>query len=322
MTGQVYIGKVVSVSSIPNADRIEAVEVVCGAGGKWRGVVQKGQFSVRSLCQVYLPDSLLPQIPDFAFMEKHQWRVRMARIRGCPSEVLIWPQTIDGVLGEDVTEQASVTKYEKPVPLSMAGEMAGPFPGFIPKTDEPNYQRVPEMVEAIKSLDWYATVKLDGASGTVYRRDGHLGVCSRNWEMKDTPGNLFWRCVKDTYLQGIPEGYAVQFEAVGPGIQSNPAGLNNVQPFAFQIYEIQAGRYLNYGTFFEFCRCYNLQTVAEIAPLSTTFDSDDALLRYAEGSYPNGKPREGLVIRPTVEIQMPVTGERLSFKVINLQYRD
>lgn len=320
--GQVYIGQVISVSSIPNADSIEAVEVVCGVGGKWRGVVPKGQFVIESPCQVYLPDSLLPQTSEFAFMEKRQWRVRMVRLRGCPSEVLVWPQTIDGRLGEDVTDQAGVTKYEKPIPLSMAGEMAGPFPGFIPKTDEPNYQRVPEMMEAMKRLRWYATVKLDGASGTVYLKDGHLGVCSRNWEMKDTDNNLFWKCVKDTNLQGIPEGYAVQFEAVGPGIQGNPAGLPQAQPFAFQAYNIQDRYYLDYGTFFDFCKFYCIPTVEEIGGDLHIFDTDDSLLRYAEGTYDNGKPREGVVIRPTKEVQMSVTGERLSFKVINLQYRD
>ncbi len=39
---------------------------------------------------------------------------------------------------------------------------------------------------------------------------------------------------------------------------------------------------------------------------------DEALRRYAERTYPNGATAEGVVIRPTQEMQ--VDGERLSFK--------
>jgi RNA ligase (TIGR02306 family) len=287
-------------------------------------------------CQVYLQDSLLPKTPEFAFMERYGYRVRMAKFRGMPSEALIFPQTIDGQIGDDVTEAAGVTKYEKPIPTCLAGEIYGNFPSFIPKTDEPNFQSVPDMVAALKGQPYYATVKVDGSSGTAYRKDGHFGVCSRNWELKETEGNAFWRCMTEPW-RSIPEGYAVQFEVAGPGIQGNSMGLKQIQPFAFQVWNIDKMRYLDYEEWYTFRERLGLSRVDEILPGPfDLFDSDDTLRRYAEGIYPSGRQREGIVIRPLVEQWMPaITGlndhcsvgissanRRLSFKVINLLYKE
>lgn len=333
---QVYIGKVLDVIPIPGADKIEAVSVVCGSGGRWHGVVQKGQLAAGSLCQVYLQDSLLPQEPQFAFMEKYGYRVRMAKFRGMPSEALIMPQTIDGQVGEDVTEQVGVTKYEKPIPTCLAGEIYGDFPSFIPKTDEPNFQSVPEMVTTLKGRPYYATVKVDGSSGTAYRHEGHFGVCSRNWELLETEGNAFWRCMTEPW-RNIPEGYAAQFEVAGPGIQGNSMGLKEIQPFCFQVWNIAERRYLNFHEWHSFCRERDLPMVLWIdGEGEIDLDSDESLRSFAEGTYPNGRQREGVVIRPLEETWMPAiarlndycsvgissVNRRLSFKVINLLYKD
>lgn len=333
---QVYIGTIRDVIPIPGADKIEAVSAVCGSGGRWRGVVQKGQFKVDDPCQVYLQDSLLPKTLGFAFMEHYGYRVRMAKFRGMPSEALIFPQTIRGSVGDDVTEQAGVTKYEKPIPTCLAGEVYGGFPSFIPKTDEPNFQSVPEMVEALKGRSYYVTVKVDGSSGTAYRVDGHFGVCSRNWELRETERNAFWRCMTEPW-RNIPSGYAVQFEVAGPGIQGNAMGLKTIQPFAFQVWDMQGKRYLNYCEFQSFIVGYGLPSV-DVCATGDAWgcDSDEALRMFAEGVYSNGMQREGVVLRPQFETWMPsVAGlndhcsvgissinRRLSFKVLNLSYRE
>ena len=159
MNGLVYIGKIIEVKEIPGANKIEAVTAVCGSGGKWSGVVQKNQFVIGDLCEVYLQDSLLPQIPKFSFMEKHKYRIKMSRFLGVPSEALIMPLTIDGHVGYDITDLVGVTKYEKPMPAYIGGDILGNFPSFVPKTDEPNFQRVPEMVQA-QEQEYYATIKM------------------------------------------------------------------------------------------------------------------------------------------------------------------
>jgi hypothetical protein len=51
------------------------------------------------------------------------------------------------------------------------------------------------------------------------------------------------------------------------------------------------------------------------------FKDDEELRKYAEGVYPNGKQQEGIVIRPMEEMR-DRRGNRVSFKVINLLYKD
>jgi nucleoside-triphosphatase THEP1 len=48
--------------------------------------------------------------------------------------------------------------------------------------------------------------------------------------------------------------------------------------------------------------------------------STECLREIAEGTYQSGVQREGIVIRPVRE--MRVEGQRLSFKVVNLLYKE
>lgn len=320
MNGLVYIGKIIEVKEIPGANKIEAVTAVCGAGGKWSGVVQKNQFVLGDLCEVYLQDSLLPKTPEFSFMERHGWRIKMSRFLGVPSEALIMPLTIDGYVGFDITDLVGVTKYEKPMPAYIGGDVLGNFPSFIPKTDEPNFQRVPEMVLALQGEKFYATIKMDGSSGTMYNHNEHFGVCSRNLELKQTNNNAFWR-VASRYKDTLPSGFAVQFEVVGPGIQGNPVGLKEVSMFAFNVYDIPNHEYFSFPNFRKFCYKHDIPMVPVISWDSRLNLNDDGLRNYAEQTYDNSKSAEGIVVRPMFEQRMP-SGDRLSFKVINLLYKN
>lgn len=322
-SGLVYIGRVQTVSSIPDADRIEQALVVCGKGGRWAGIVQKGTLQPGDPCQVYLQDSIVPQTPDLAFMEKHKWRVKMCRFKGVPSECLIMPQSSPGAIGDDVTEAAGVTRFEKQLPGGISGENADNFPFSVPKTDEPNFQGVPDMVAALRGLPFYATVKADGTSCTVYHNAGHVGVCSRNWEKKDNGTNLFWRFA---HQNGLPEklpafgNIAIQGEFVGPHIQKNRLGLPAHELLVFDVWFIDERRYAVPIEMRDIVAKLGLDAV-DLISHGDIFDMDDeALRRFAEGKYASGHEREGVVIRPTEN--MAVMGERLSFKVINLNYRD
>ena len=187
---QVYIGKVVVVIEIPGAEKFESLEVGCGPGGKWRGCARKEQFKKDDLCTVFMQDSLLPQIDEFKFMKKHKYRVRMCKFLGTPSEVLIMPYRW-GNIGDDVTAEYGVEKYEKSVPVGMNGDALGNFPSFIPKTDEPNFQTAGRILSAMIARKVYVTEKLDGTSCTMYFHNDHFGVCSHNLEKKDTEGCLY-----------------------------------------------------------------------------------------------------------------------------------
>lgn len=322
--GLVYIGKVTNITPIEGADRIESLEVICGTGGKWRGTAQKEQFKVGDVCQVYLQDSLLPQAPEFSFMEKFHWRVRMMKFKGVPSEVLITPCTITAGIGDDITELAGVTKYIKPIPANMAGIVYGSFPSFIPKTDEPNFQTVPEMVEAMRGKKFYSSVKVDGSSATIYNYKGHFGCCSRNLELKESESNIIWKIARKYDLEKLLEGsdIAFQFEVAGTGIQGNPLGLREPTPFLFNVFNITKQEHMGFYDIEVWAKDSNNFPMVEVIDEEKVFDfkTDENLRKYAEGKYANGKEREGVVIRPMIEERL--AGERLSFKVLNLNHKD
>ena len=50
--GLVYVGKIIAIDAIPNADQIVSATVVCGTGGKWNGVVRKAELGLNDLCEV------------------------------------------------------------------------------------------------------------------------------------------------------------------------------------------------------------------------------------------------------------------------------
>lgn len=330
--GQAYIGKVVLVEPIENADKIERLDVVCGGGGKWSAVARVGEFSDGELVEVYLQDSLLPNEPRFHFMDKHDFRVRMVRLRGVPSEVLVMPispkiRVFDVGVGDDITRVAGVERYEKPLPARIGGNIVGLFPMHIPKTDEPNFQAVPKLVAALRGQQFVSTVKADGTSTTAYiDRDGVFRVCSRNYTVAEDDTNTLWGVarkykVEEALHKDGMRNIALQWETVGPGIQKNPLGLKSTEMRLFDAYDFDQHTYLHPFQLRRLSEEHGLR-MADIVDSQETFRMDDEQLRkYAEGLYCGTKrQREGVVIRPFVN--QVIDGDRLSFKVINLRYKE
>lgn len=302
--------------SILGADFIVSVTVVCGEGGRWRGVVKRGMFVLGEKCMVYLPDSILPESEDLRFMERHGWRVKMCRFKGSPSEVLIMPiKGADYPIGTDCTHLCGVSKFFKPIPANLQGKSIDFFPSFIPKTDELNYQRHFDLVEQLDGHPYYITEKADGSSSTAYKRNGHFGVCSRNLELFKDYNNGYWQIAKKYELeQNLPDGIAIQWETCGPNIQSNPMGLKEIEGFAFSAYNIENHKYLEMSDFLDLGTELKFPTV-EIIEKNASFDKN-SVETLGEGVYKNGKQREGVVVRS----QKNVGHSPISFKVMNLNY--
>lgn len=317
----VYLGKIISLEPIENADLIVSATVVCGSGGKWKGVVRKSVFTLHSPCIVYLPDSIIPESEAMSFMKSTNWRVRMRRFRGAPSEVVIMPFELkdDGYyIGQDLTIKFGVTRFTKPIPAHLNGIALDHFPSFIPKTDEPNYQRSQDLIELLEGKPYYITEKCDGSSTTAYKYKGHFGVCSRNLELVRNPDNGYWKVAEKYKLEELlPEGYALQWETCGPGIQSNPMGLKEIDGFAFSAYKIDESRYLDAVDFIKLCVDLKFPS-CRILTLNYEpgFSSKDIEM-LGEGKYPNGKEREGVVVRSMENL---LGHKPVSFKVINLGY--
>lgn len=323
MQGLVYIGKILSLSPIPEADRIEAAIVVCGKGGKWEGVVQTGQFQTGNLVRVYLQDCILPQTEEFAFMEKYKWRIKIQKMRGVNSECLIMPYHGEGEVGDNITAQSEVQQYIKVLPLDMTGTAVDSFPSFIPKTDEPNFQTVPEQVEALQGQPFGVTIKYDGTSCTMYYHKGHFGVCSRTREIEEGD-NVYWKIAREYDVENILQktgmSLALQMELVGPKIQGNPLELLAVQPRLFDVFSIIHGKY-SPGWILSLFSNY-IPIVKTVEDGEIFMKTDEELRACAEAQVYEGTntPAEGIVIRPRQEQR--IGRERLSFKVINPLYKE
>lgn len=312
-------GKIIETFSIDGADRIIRAVVDCGDSGRWSGVVGK-EMKVGDMVTAFLQDAVLPPDERWAFMERHKWRVRMARFKGVPSECVIVAATSDTPVGTDLSDALGVTKYSKPIPAGMAGDAVGAFPSFIPKTDEPNFQAAKELVEALRGNPYEARLKCDGSSCTVWAdEDGTLHVASRNWELREFTAtgaeNVYWRAARKYDWSRLPNGIALQFEVVGPGVQGNPMGLKELEGRAFNCHDYKEHRREDSESL-EFVADAVGIPVAPVVAFGHEFElTADDLREIADGQrYPSGKPAEGVVIRSL--------DQKISFKVISLEYKD
>ena len=164
-----------------------------------------------------------------------------------------------GTPGYDITQLLGVKKWELPEyePNTLrCGNAAGLFPHFIPKTDQTRLENIRRWDFERHENDLFeVTVKMDGSSLTAYYNDDHVGVCSRNFEVKEdvvdgteiVPRSSFWSVVKkcgiDRLLKTLGRNIAIQGELCGPGIQKNRALLSENRFFVYDIWDIDNRKY-------------------------------------------------------------------------------
>ncbi len=71
--------------------------------------------------------------------DREGFRLRTVNLQGQISQGLLLRPEILGrpyLLGEDVTDDLKIVRYEPPIPACLGGEVVGSFPSFISKTDE------------------------------------------------------------------------------------------------------------------------------------------------------------------------------------------
>lgn len=310
--------------AIPGADAIQ-VAVVDG----WTCVVKIGEIQVGQKGVYFEIDSFLPlDDPRFEFLrksslrkmgEKEGFRLRTIRLRGQLSQGLFlpldWFPEVDPAepVGTDLTERLRVDKYEAPIPADLTGKVIGPFPGFIPKTDEERVQNLIEEFASWQGLSLIVTEKLDGTSFTAYQRNGHFGICSRNWELSDEDPNSYWKVAAETQLKEKlgKQNLAIQGEMIGEGIQKNLYKLRGQHLFVFHVFDIDRHRFYSYEETKDFCQNNDLQIVPLISADFQLPPKVEDLLRMADGpSILNEQAkREGLVLRSA--------DRKISFKAIS-----
>jgi RNA ligase (TIGR02306 family) len=152
-----YVGKIGSVSEIPNADNIELVTV-----GGWNAITKKGEYQVGDKVVVATTDAVIPQaLSDLMevtnYLRKGQ-RVRTVKLRGVYSECLLIPfkylapKSLENNVneGDDMMGILGITKYEPPVKTItlVSGDRKVKYhqnPNFHVYYKFPNQKNVPDM---------------------------------------------------------------------------------------------------------------------------------------------------------------------------------
>lgn len=329
--------KLASIQVIKELSPINGADaILCAKVLGWECVVKKSEFAVGDKCVYFEIDSVLPiSTWNDHLRREHdkKLRVKTIRLRGQLSQGLALPLSIlpagEYEVGMDVTALIGVEKYEPVVPAHLSGMVKGNFPTFLNKTDEVRLQSEPNVLsEAIsKGLMLVGTLKMDGTSFTAYRRDADFGVCSRNLDLKETEDNAHWRMARKLNLEDIlrSEGsnFCIQGEMVGPGIQANRMGFKETDLYLFNLFDIDAGKYLSYHQLCQFAAKHNLKVVKKVQQIDLSMESSsvkDLLDISNELNYDNNTPAEGIVWRSACETYSDVLKSRLSFKTISNRF--
>lgn len=322
-----HIERITALTPIMGADLIERATI-----GGWGIVVKKGTFQIDQLAAFFEIDTLLPLRPwsSFLFKDKRElYRLRTIKLKGTLSQGLLVPIAeipelagCEWVEGDDVTEILTLSKWEPVIPANLAGQIKGNFPPFLRKSDEERIQNAKGVLDEIGSIDLSVRLKMDGTSFTAYRHEGVFGVCSRNLDLREEGGDDYWAMAKATRLhEMLAEGFAIQAELCGPGIQGNKMGLTEKTLYVFNGWRISDQQYLDDVTLVGFAESLGLQ----MAPYVHIFDDNSPVRPHTmeewlaladKVKYSNGAQAEGIVVRPIKECYSRALDGRLSFKVI------
>lgn len=326
------VRRIDNVVAIENADAIE-----CAVVGGWNVVIKKGEFKAGDLAVYFEIDSWMPkELAPFLFEGKvfegvEGARLRTKKLRGVVSQGLLLPLSVAfelsattnvEVVGTDLTEALGIKKWDKPLSPQLVGLAKGNFPSFIPKTDQERVQNLTKEINEFQGEEFEVTIKLDGSSITVYSmKDSDTGewvdgVCSRNLDLKEGD-SAFWVITKQ---EGIHEKIkstgrqlAFQGEMLNTNIQGNWEKVDKLCMFVYDVYDIDAKRYLLPEERTSLCSSLGVPHVPVLHSKFKLEQDVKQLLEMAEGEGMNkGVKREGLVFKHN--------GSDFSFKAISNTY--
>ena len=335
------IQRIWKIEPIEGADRIELAHVL-----GWQCVVNKGQFKEMDPAVYFEVDSFLPIRDEFEFLRASSYRQndfmgegyrpKTMKFRGQISQGLLLPVEnfpeipADSEIGTDVTELLKVRKWEIEERVTTGGTIIGTLPYDIPHTDETRVQAEPELIKAFAGLEYYITTKMDGSSHSVGIDENGFHVTGHNYEYRDDGSSSFYELVKEMELRQKMERFAaehdlktftIQGELCAPGIQKNRLRLTGPEWYVFTIRE--NGNRVGLSRMLEICRELGLKSVPVEetgTDLPSRYPDVDSLLERADGLYPGGNRKEGIVVRPAEPVYCPLTGGPLSMKIVNNKY--
>lgn len=342
------IQKLHSIRKHPNED-VEKLEV--GKILEWPVVIPKGQYKESELVVFITIDSIVPESnPYFEFMRKQKFRIWNARFKGAPSSGLVCPLSIlpigktiaidDGngnaiqtqsqwEENDDVTLELNITKFEKPIDMSVRGDAAGNFPtSLISISDEDNMLSNAKSLLELEDKEIYITQKVDGSSTTFIFNEGEFKACSRRFELKEGSGFPWAAATKydiKNKLTALGRNLAIQAESIGPKLNGNTLDLNEIEIRVFRIKNLNTRTILGYHDLKYLCEKLELPMVSiiELRQFNKDIHTVEYFRKLADSQvWPtNGKPGEGVVVAPTVPFYSPTIEKEWSLKLINQNYK-
>ena len=291
-------------------------------------------------------DSFLPIRPEFEFLRATSYkktdimgegfRLRTLKFRGQISQGLLLPINefpelpSDIELGTDITEILGIRKWEIEEKATTGGTVIGALPIDVPHTDETRVQAEPDLIKDFANLEYYITTKMDGSSHSVSIDQNGFHVTGHNFEYKDDGKSAFYDLVKRENIEDKMRKYfeennlyllTIQGEFCAPGIQKNRLKLTRPEWYVFTVRA--NGERVGLRKMQEVCAALGLTMVPleEVGmDLPSKYPTVEALLQRADGDYPRGGKKEGIVIRPTEPVFDERISANLSMKVVNNKY--
>jgi RNA ligase (TIGR02306 family) len=331
----------------PYADALELAKV-----GEYLAVVQKAKHFTGELV-AYIPEaSVVPEeIQKELGLEgklsgSDKNRVKAIKLRGILSQGLIYPARPHWKLGDDVTEELGITKYEPVVPIHLSGQVANVGHEFAFNYDIENFKKEPHIIEKGEKVIF--TEKIHGTNCRItvvpehmsHPECGRLFVASKGHgkqglvykDSEENVKNVYLKIAKSLDMVNLLDSFvtekynapiSVWGEVFGKGIQD----LNYDSPLSFRVFDVYVGivnkgYFLNFDDLVSFCNDTKLEMVPVL--YCGPFNRDVLELHTNGKETVSGKEshiREGVVIRPVMEREhnnLPMN--RIQLKNISADY--
>ena len=223
-----------------------------------------------------------------------------------------------------------VRKWEIEERATTGGTVIGTLPFCVPHTDETRVQAEPDLIQEFAGLQYYISTKMDGSSHSICVDENGFHVTGHNYEYKNDGNSDFYKLVNERGYKDKLVAFAqkeclnsitVQGEFCGAGIQKNRLKLIKPEWYVFTIMENR--KRVSLPRMLEICSALGFIHVPleEMGcDLPSKYPTVEALLERADGEYPNGGKKEGIVIRPVEPVFSYRIGGDLSMKVVSNKY--